>query len=150
MRISATSWHLDLAGRARAGLERDGVERALDAEDARLGLLGAELEGDELARAERLVVDPEDAGREGPRLVGLVPGRCADLAPLDEELVLERDGDLAGRPGPGPWEAASAAGQVSIDFTRLRLPPGTNSIGSPTETLPDSTRPATIRRASKR
>ncbi len=25
---------------------------------------------------------------------------------------------------PGPWPGGSAAGQVSIDFTRLRLPPG--------------------------
>jgi hypothetical protein len=76
--------HLDLAGRAGAGLKRHSVQRALDAEDAGLGLLRAQLDRDQFPRAQRDVVDPENPGREGPRLVRLVVDGGTNLAALDE------------------------------------------------------------------
>ena len=50
---------------------------------------------DQLSRAQGNVVDPEHAGREGPRLARLVGEGSADLPALDEQLVLERHRNLA-------------------------------------------------------
>jgi hypothetical protein len=57
---------LDLARRSGARLKRDRVQRPLDPEDPRLGLLGPQLQRDQFARAKRRVVDPEDPGGERP------------------------------------------------------------------------------------
>ena len=141
---------LDLARCAGARLERDRVERALDSKHPCLGLLGAELKRNELTGAEGDVVDPEHPRGEGPGLIGLVVGLGANLPALDEKLILERYRRPRCLRRPGPSGGGVVCGQVSIPLTRLRFPPGTNSISSPTETLPDSTRPAMILRASKR
>src|ERR1035438_10228125 len=131
----------DLARRSGARLERHGVQRAPDPEDVRLGLLSPELEGDELARAKRLVVQPEHPRREGPGLVGPVPGRRPDLAPLHKQLIIESHGDCAlrsdgarhgrGLLGPrldGLHSAALSAGK-ELDGVPDRYAPGLHKPG---------------------
>src|ERR1017187_338141 len=130
-----------LARRSGARLERHGVQRALDPEDVPLGLLSPELEGDELARAKRLVVQPEHPRREGPGLVGPVPGRRPDLAPLHKQLIIESHGDCAlrsdgarhgrGLLGPrldGLHSAALSAGK-ELDGVPDRYAPGLHKPG---------------------
>jgi len=110
-----------LGGGRLAGIERDSVEDARNGDEPRIGLLRAEAQRQGVADAQRFAMQPENAGGKVARLGRHGLRWCTDLAAFDEELVVERDRDgQAGANGA----AKVSRGQVSIVFTRLRLPPG--------------------------
>jgi hypothetical protein len=121
----------DLGDAAAVAFERDGVERALDAEQTGFRLLGAKPQRSYLSHSQRLGVKPKNAGGEHPRLGRRLIGRGADLATLDEEFVLQSEGDAAagfdrsgeshalGRPRPGFDRFYPAALASGAEFDRV-------------------------------
>src|SRR5262249_31336850 len=79
------------------GGERRRVDHAVDALDAAVDGLRGELQRIAAIAAQRLPPEPEDARLEARELAGERALRGGDVAPLDEDPLLDRDADRLAR-----------------------------------------------------
>ncbi len=141
-----------IAGDVRAalgdGLERGGVDDAVDGDDLRIEFLRGQLELVARPGSEVAAAHPEQPGPETVGLDGRVRLVRAPTWPRSTKIcsvsVMPMDSPALG------LVALPAPAQRSMLATTLVLLLGEKTIWSPTLRVPDSMRPAMIRRASKR
>ena len=80
--------------------ELAGIDRLLDGDDGGAAFLRPAADQQLVTLGERLVVQPEDARAQPPRLARGGVGMGDDVAALDEQFAVERDADRAARALP--------------------------------------------------